>query len=122
CSLRLWLGVTPLAEVQSLSCTAVLSPSRLTSSSGSEGGMRISSIAARSALDTTPPHIAAARQAQLASGRENDLVVARRHVGGRQLRAVVEFDVWPDLEAVSFALVSRLRHRGAEIADEIGSV
>ena len=50
----------------------------------------------------------------------DDLLPARRHVGGGQRRAVVELDALADLEGVGLAVVGRRRHRGAQIADEIG--
>ncbi len=54
--------------------------------------------------------------------RKDDLVPARRDVGGGQRRAVVELDALADLEGVGLAVVGRLRHLGAQIADEIGAV
>ena len=60
--------------------------------------------------------------AQLAIRRKNDLVVAGGNVGSGEWRAVVEFDVPTDLERVGSAIVSRLRHLRAEIADEMRDV
>ena len=48
------------------------------------------------------------------------LLPARRDIGRGQRRAVVEFDALADLERVGLAVIGRLRHLGAEIADEIG--
>ena len=73
-------------------------------------------------LDLVDHQVIARARAQLAIGRKNDLVVARGHVGGGQRRAVVKFDVLADLECVGLAVVGRLRHLGAEIADEMGYV
>ena len=39
---------------------------------------------------------------------------------GGQRRAVMEFDALADLEGVGLAVIGRLRHLGAEIADEVG--
>ena len=44
-----WFGVTRLPQFQSLSCTVILSPNVLTSSSRAAGGKPRNSIAARSA-------------------------------------------------------------------------
>ena len=49
----------------------------------------------------------------------DDRVPARRHVGRGQRRAVVKFDPVADLEGVGLPVIARLRHRGAQIADEI---
>src|SRR5271155_4234093 len=51
--------------------------------------------------------------------REDDLIPARRDILRRQWRAVGEFDLFADLEGVGHAVVGRLRHRRAQIADEI---
>ena len=53
---------------------------------------------------------------------KDDLVPARRHVGGGQRRAVVELHSLADLERVGLAVIRRLRDRGAEIADELRGV
>ncbi len=73
-------------------------------------------------LDFVDHQIVTGACAQLAVGGKDDLVVARGHVGGGQRRAVVKFDVPADLEGVGLAVVGRLRHLGAEIADEMGYV
>src|ERR1700737_3584249 len=51
--------------------------------------------------------------------REDDLVPARRDIFGCQWRAVGELDPLADLEGVSLAVIARLWHDRAQIADEI---
>ena len=63
-------------------------------------------------------HVALAR-ARHALGRMHDVLPARRHVGGRERRAVVELHALADLEGVGLAVVGGHRHLGAEIADEV---
>ena len=51
--------------------------------------------------------------------REDDLLERGDHVLRGQRRAVVEFHALADLEGVGLAAVGRLRHLGAQVADEI---
>ena len=64
--------------------------------------------------------IVALARADDALGRMHDVLPARRHVGAVSWRAVVELHALADLEGVGLAVVGRLRHLGAEIADEVG--
>jgi hypothetical protein len=52
--------------------------------------------------------------------REDDRAEGRGHVIGGQHRPVVKLHPLPDLEGVGLAVVGRLRHRDAEVADKIG--
>ena len=71
-------------------------------------------------LDLVDHQVIAGARAQHALRRKDDLVPARGDVGGGQRRAVGEFDAVADLEGVGLAVVGRLRHLGAQIADDIG--
>ncbi len=71
-------------------------------------------------LDLVDHGIEADPRADRSLGREDDAAPAIGHVDGRQLAAVVEFHALADLEGVGLAVVGRLGHLGAEIADEFG--
>ena len=71
-------------------------------------------------LDVVDHNVVALACARHAFRRVDDRVPARRHVGGCQRRPVVEFDAVADLERVGLAVIGRLRHRGAQVADEVG--
>ena len=70
-------------------------------------------------LDLVDHQEIALPRAEDALRRKDDLVPARRDVGRGQRRAVMEFDAVADLEGVGLAAVGRLRHLGAQIADEL---
>ena len=71
-------------------------------------------------LDRVDHHVMALARAQDALGRMDDVVPARRHVRCGQRRPVVKLDTLADLEGVGLAVIGRLRHRRAQIADEVG--
>ena len=73
-------------------------------------------------LDFVDHQIITGPCAQFAAGGKNNLIVAGGNVGGSQWRTVVEFDVSTDLKGVGSAILSWLRHLGAEVADEMGYV
>ena len=71
-------------------------------------------------LNLVDQEIIAGAPARRSFGGEDDPVPAGGHIRSRQGRAVMELDVLADLEGVGLAVIGRLRHLGAEIADEIG--
>ena len=70
-------------------------------------------------LDLVDHQIVAGARAQHALRRKRDFVKARGDVVGGQRRAVGEFNAVADLKGVGLAVVGRLRHRRAQIADDI---
>ena len=70
-------------------------------------------------IDHVVPGLA---RAGVAFWRVDDLIPACRHIGGRERRTVMEFHALADLECVGGAVVRRLRHVGAEVADEARGV
>ena len=71
-------------------------------------------------LDLVDHDVIALACARDAFRRVDDCPPARRHVGGGERRAVVELHALADLERVGLAVIGRRRHRGAQIADEVG--
>ena len=71
-------------------------------------------------LDLVDHQVIGRPRAEHPLARKDHLVPARRDVGGGQRRTVVELDAVADLEGVAPAGVGRLRHLGAQVADEIG--
>ena len=68
-------------------------------------------------FDPVDHHVMALARAENARGRVDNLLPARRHIGGGQRRPVVKFYPVADLEGIGLAAVGRLRHLRAQVAD-----
>ena len=71
-------------------------------------------------LDLVDHQVVGGACAQHPRGRKGEVLPACRHILGGERRAVMEFDVRAYLESVGPVVVGRLRHLGAQIADDVG--